>query len=363
MCSHCSASLISPSRPSSCAPGVDPHDRVELVGQHQGQQQRQLEAAGAERHHVGQRQADRQLDDHGGARDPEGVQGDLAVDRVGDDLAVVVERPAGAEVVQRLVVEADLQHDHHRHQEEQDQQAGRAPQVGERPQRAAQDPAFSADAGRCGAATTLTQPTAAHRHESAGVAAVGPRSCDPPGDEHQHHLDERDHGRDRVHDRQVLAVAQRGERPDRERVVGPADEVADLEVVERPHVGEDRRRHQRGRQVRQHHPAQHLGLGGAEVDRRLLLRAVEPGQPGRDDRGDQRERADDVHDADRPQAEVGLPDQRQVVVEEQQRADPDDQPRHDQRRPDDGRDAAPHQEAHPGQGEGRQGAQHQADRA
>ena len=41
--------------------------------------------------------------------------------------------------------------------------------------------------------------------------------------------------------------------------------------------------------------AQHLRLGGAEVDRRLLERALEADQPGGDDRDDQREGDDEVH--------------------------------------------------------------------
>ncbi len=86
-------------------------------------------------------------------------------------------------------------------------------------------------------------------------------------------------------------------------------------------------RRQRRGDLRDDDVAQHLQLRGAEVDRRLLERALEADQPRRDDRDDEREGDDQVHQRDRLQRQRDP-----ELAEEDQAGDADDQPGDDEHR-------------------------------
>ncbi len=104
---------------------------------------------------------------------------------------------------------------------------------------------------------------------------------------------------------------------------------------------------ERGRDLRQDDVAQHLELGSAEVDRRLLERALEADEAGRHDRDNQRERHHEVHQGDGPKRERDA-----ELAEEDQARDPDDQPWHDQNRAVEPGDRATAEEPKAGQAPG-----------
>ena len=93
-------------------------------------------------------------------------------------------------------------------------------------------------------------------------------------------IDDRDHRReddrehDRVHDGQLLALADVAEDQQRQRVLGAGGEVRDDDLVEREREREQPAGDQRGRDHRQRHEAERLPAVGAEVRRRLEQRAA-----------------------------------------------------------------------------------------
>ena len=174
----------------------------------------------------------------------------------------------------------------------------------------------------------------------------------------QRDLHQRDHRGDRVHHGGVVGVPHARVDPDRERLLEPDRERADLVVVERPREREDRARRQRGRDVRQDDVAEHLHPRAPEVDRGLLLHPLEPEELRRHDRRHQRERADDLGGDHGLQAQVHV--EPHVVHEG---GDPDDQPRQDQRRAHEPAERPAPPVAEPREPERRERAQHEADAA
>ena len=125
-----------PLRAEDHLPGVDLHDRRELVGEHEREQQEQLPLPGAEHHEVGERQGHQQHHDHRRGGDRDRGPRDVRVERVREHLDVVVERVA-AIGARRELHDAHLHHDQERHEEQHDEQGDGREQDAEGAARAA----------------------------------------------------------------------------------------------------------------------------------------------------------------------------------------------------------------------------------
>ncbi len=193
-------------------PGVDLHHRRELVREHQGQQDEQLELPRFEHHVVRERDPDDQHDHHRRGSDEHGRPGDMQVEMIREHVDVVLQGET-ARRVGRELHDAHLDHHEQGEQEEDDQERDRREQDAERAAAGRRSRTASHTGAGAGAVTDRhLRLVLSHRTRHLGRhdgSRVSPRAQQPDGDIDQQHLHHRDQRRDRVHDRGVIGVPDR----------------------------------------------------------------------------------------------------------------------------------------------------------